>query len=77
MAKTVRKVKNQVHGTIPPAIKKLNRKVAAYARVSTDSEQQQTSIDAQKDYYVKMIEYRLDWSFAGLYVDDTVILGLN
>ena len=37
MAKTVRKVKNQVHGTIPPAIKKLNRKVAAYARVSTDS----------------------------------------
>lgn len=72
MAKTVRKVKNQVQGTLPPAIKKLNRRVAAYARVSTDSEQQQTSIEAQKDYYVKMIDFRLDWSFAGLYVDDGI-----
>lgn len=72
MAKTVRKVKKQVQGTIPPAIKKLNRRVAAYARVSTDSEQQQTSIEAQKDYYVKMIDFRLDWSFAGLYVDDGI-----
>jgi DNA invertase Pin-like site-specific DNA recombinase len=72
MSKTVRKVKNQIQGTLPPAIKKLNRRVAAYARVSTDSEQQQTSIEAQKDYYVKMIAFRLDWCFAGLYVDDGI-----
>ena len=70
MAKTVRKVKHQLQGTIPPIIKKLNLRVAAYARVSTNSEQQHTSIEAQKDYYAKMIGFRLDWSFAGLYIDN-------
>ena len=72
MAKTVRKVKRQLQGTIPPIIKKLNRRVAAYARVSTNSEQQHTSIEAQKDYYAKMIGFRLDWSFAGLYIDNGI-----
>lgn len=72
MAKTVRKVKHQLQGTIPPIIKKLNLRVAAYARVSTNSEQQHTSIEAQKDYYAKMIGFRLDWSFAGLYIDNGI-----
>ena len=72
MAKTVRKVKHQLQGTIPPIIKKLNLRVAAYARVSTNSAQQHTSIEAQKDYYAKMIGFRLDWSFAGLYIDNGI-----
>lgn len=72
MAKTIHKLKKSYQATIPAVAKQLNRKVAAYARVSTDSEQQQTSIEAQKDYYVKMIDFRLDWRFAGLYVDDGI-----
>ena len=31
------------------------QRVAAYARVSTDSEEQQGSIEAQKDYFEKLI----------------------
>lgn len=43
------------------------RRVAAYARVSTDMEEQLTSYEAQMDYYTKYIMGRADWQFAGLY----------
>ena len=33
---------------------KIKRRVAAYARVSTDSEEQLTSYEAQVDYYTKL-----------------------
>ena len=36
------------------------RKVAAYARVSTDEEEQQTSYAAQCDYYERYIKSRAD-----------------
>jgi DNA invertase Pin-like site-specific DNA recombinase/regulator of replication initiation timing len=45
-------------------------KVAAYARVSTDSDEQETSYDAQCDYYTQYIRSRSDWIFAGLYSDE-------
>lgn len=32
------------------------RKVAAYARVSTGSEEQETSLEAQRDYYENFIK---------------------
>lgn len=51
---------------------KAKRRVAAYARVSTDSEEQQTSYDAQVDQYTKMIKERDDWSFAGVYTDEGI-----
>lgn len=37
------------------------RKVAAYARVSTDSEEQLTSYAAQISYYTEYIKNREDW----------------
>ena len=37
------------------------RKVAGYARVSTDSEEQLTSYEAQVDYYTKYIRSNPDW----------------
>ena len=37
------------------------RRVAAYARVSTDSEEQFTSYEAQIDYYTNYIKKRDDW----------------
>ena len=48
------------------------RKVAAYARVSTDNEDQKTSYAAQVDYYTNYIRSRSDWEFAGMYSDEGV-----
>ena len=77
MAKTVKKLTRPQMVSLPSVAKQLNRRVAAYARVSTGSEQQQSSIEAQQDYYIKLIDFRLDWTFAGLYIDATDIIGLK
>lgn len=53
---------------LPESIEK--EKVAAYARVSTKSDAQLHSLDAQIDYYRKKINARADWSFVGVFVDD-------
>ena len=47
-------------------------RVAAYARVSTDSDKQLMSLDAQKNHYERYIKARPDWEFAGLYYDEGV-----
>ena len=48
------------------------RRVAAYARVSTDSEEQLTSYEAQVDYYTRYIQSRPDWEFVGVYADEGI-----
>lgn len=48
------------------------RKVAGYARVSTDREDQQTSYETQLDYYERMIKNHEDWDFAGMYSDEGI-----
>lgn len=48
------------------------RRVAAYARVSTDQEEQLTSYEAQKDYYTQYIKSRIDWEFVGVYADEGI-----
>lgn len=52
------------------------RRVAGYARVSTDSDEQLTSYEAQVDYYTNYISRNPDWMFAGVYTDEG-ISGLN
>ena len=47
-------------------------RVAAYARVSTDQEEQETSFEAQCDYYGSMIRNNPEWEYAGLYTDDGI-----
>ena len=42
-------------------------RVAAYCRVSTDSDAQLESLEAQKTHYENYITSRDDWEFAGLY----------
>lgn len=51
------------------ASQKLTQRVAAYARVSTDHEEQATSLTAQTDYYRKKIQEHLGWRFVEIYVD--------
>ena len=45
------------------------RRVAAYARVSTDKDEQQNSYEAQVDYYTTHIQGNPEWIFAGVYSD--------
>ena len=56
---------------LPKESKQL-RRVAAYARVSTDSEEQLTSYEAQVDYYTRYIQSRPDWEFVGVYADEGI-----
>lgn len=48
------------------------RRVAGYARVSTDLEQQQNSYQTQLEYYTDYINSRPDWEFAGMYSDEGI-----
>ena len=48
------------------------RKVAGYARVSTDSDEQFTSYEAQIDYYTRYIQSRADWQFVKVYTDEGI-----
>ncbi|MDY6349526.1 MAG: recombinase family protein [Selenomonas sp.] len=51
-----------------PAPRKRLR-VAAYARVSVESERMQHSLSAQVSYYSARIQQRPDWEYAGVYAD--------
>ena len=67
--------------TIPPTVSRFTaspiaaqkkRRVAAYARVSTDSDEQFTSYEAQIDYYTQYIKARDDWEFVKVYTDEGI-----
>ena len=45
---------------------------ARYARVSTDSEEQLTSYEAQVDYYTQYIPANPDWQFVAVYTDEGI-----
>jgi site-specific DNA recombinase len=47
-------------------------RVAAYCRVSTDSDEQATSYDAQIEHYTAYINGHPDWELAGIYADDGI-----
>lgn len=48
------------------------KRVAAYCRVSTDSEEQLTSYKNQMKVYTEMIAANTEWKFAGLYADEGI-----
>ena len=48
------------------------KRVAAYCRVSTDSEEQLTSYTNQMKVYTEMIASNKEWEFAGLYADEGI-----
>ena len=52
-------------------------RVAAYARVSSDSTDQLNSLSVQVDYYTHLIQENPNWDFAGIYTDEAVIIGLK
>lgn len=58
--------------TAAPIDVPVKRRVAAYARVSTDSEEQLTSYTAQVSYYTDYIKGRDDWEFVKVYTDEGI-----
>ena len=66
---------------IPPTIQPIThlarnavvrQRVAAYARVSTSSEEQLTSYEAQVDYYTRFIQSKPEWEFVRVYTDEGI-----
>ena len=47
-------------------------RVAAYCRVSTDSDEQATSYEAQVEHYTEYIQKNPEWEFAGIFADDGI-----
>ena len=52
--------------------RKKKLRVAAYCRVSTDQEEQQSSYQAQIDYYTAKINGNKDWTMAGIFADEGI-----
>ena len=53
-------------------IQKKKRKVAAYCRVSTASDEQLISLEAQKAHYENYIRSNDEWEYVGLYYDEGI-----
>ena len=58
--------------TTAPIASLAKRRVAGYARVSTDSDEQFTSYEAQVDYYTQFIQSHADWTFIKVYTDEGI-----
>lgn len=58
--------------TLTPLTSLKKRRVAAYARVSTDTDEQFTSFEAQVNYYTKYIESNPDWEMVKVYTDEGI-----
>lgn len=65
---TIEPAKQVTHKVELPRFTK--RRVAGYARVSTDHEDQTTSYEAQMTYYTDYINSRSDWEFVKMYSDE-------
>ena len=55
-----------------PIVSQHKRRVAAYARVSTDKDEQFTSYEAQIDYYEKLICRNPALEYSGMYSDEGI-----
>lgn len=62
----------KLESKFPELIKVKKVRVAAYARVSTEKDEQHNSLEAQKDYFLKFIKNAPEWEYVGLYYDDGI-----
>lgn len=72
-SRNVRKIEARTYDHVPTAENTTRkRRVAAYARVSTDSSEQLTSYEAQVDFYTRHIKSNPDWEFVSVYTDEGI-----
>jgi len=68
--KVIKKVNNNLSAqTIREQLIDTRLPVAAYGRVSTNSEEQEDSFIHQKQYYTEYIQSKPEWRFVGIYAD--------
>ena len=72
MAKEVIKVASPAQYIASTGLDNKKKRVAAYARVSTDSEDQIHSFKAQIDEYTTKITSNSNWEFVGMYSDEGI-----
>lgn len=72
-ARIVRKIESVSALTpLSSEITQHKRRVAAYARVSTDSDEQLSSYAAQVDFYTQYIRSNPEWEFVNVYTDEGI-----
>lgn len=54
------------------AIQTQRKRVAAYCRVSTEEEEQQSSFETQVAYYTQLINSNPDWKMVGVFADEGI-----
>ena len=64
--KTVEKIERKL------PVLKARKRVAAYARVSMESERMQHSLSAQVSYYSALIQKNPEWEYAGVFADEGI-----
>lgn len=59
---------------IEPSVSQIKprKKVAAYARISMETERMLHSLSAQVSYYNELIQKNPEWEFAGVYADNSI-----
>ncbi|MEK5393009.1 recombinase family protein [Margalitia sp. FSL K6-0131] len=62
----------KIEGNKADSFIKPKLRVAAYCRVSTDSDEQLVSLQAQKAHYETYIKANPEWEYAGLYYDEGI-----
>lgn len=72
-AKTVKVIPARTVRLSPTKTNRVSkRRVAAYARVSTGTEEQLSSYEAQVDYYTRYINGKEGWEFVKVYTDEGI-----
>ena len=71
--KKVHKIERRA-GLFPavPVTEQQKKRVAAYARVSTDQDEQLSSYEAQVDFYTRYINNNPEWEFVAVYTDEGI-----
>lgn len=71
--KKVHKIERRA-GLFPavPVTEQRKKRVAAYARVSTDQDEQLSSYEAQVDFYTRYINNNPEWEFVAVYADEGI-----
>ena len=71
-ARAVKVIPAIINRTQDNLAQKTKKKVVAYARVSTDTEEQLSSYEAQVEFYTNHIKSNPDWEYVGVYTDEGI-----
>ena len=70
--RTVTKIRPLVTPITHAPAQKKKRRTAGYGRVSTNEEEQQSSYEAQVEYYTNYIQANPEWEFVRVYADEGI-----